>query len=104
MAKGEYEGSSQDFRPVILTGPKAYIWRGRVQVTDAAGQTPDNVEIELGYPRSDKDGYTKTRDSIWRVQQLAALGRGDLIRWARKDRHAGHPVSSPIAAAMQSET
>lgn len=86
-----------DFAPALIQTDKVIAWRGRVSVVNPG--SVETVDCEVGFPLSDPQARIKTLAKVWAVQQLAAQGRGDLIRWARKDRHAGHPVSSPIIVA-----
>jgi hypothetical protein len=84
-----------DFAPALRRGPhrpkgpNAVWWRGTV----------NGVQYEVGFPASDPLAAEKTTLAVWHVQQLALLGRHEVLAAARPDRHARRP--GPKAPAPQ---
>ena len=81
-----------DFAPPIISIRGRPAWRGNVQVV-TPGQI-ESVQCECAVGDGQK-GADQLRVHVWVIQELARLGRGDLIAWARRDRHRSVKPSVP---------
>lgn len=83
-----------DFAPQFTTASGALRWSQSVQI----GCGREQVVLELGFPLHGHDLAViqqQLRADVWRLLERAKVGDVDAIRHARRDRHRGHPVSSP---------
>jgi hypothetical protein len=84
-----------DWGPDVVDDGRTLKWEGRVQLDGRM------VSLEVGLrPRTDQEraeALEHLRRTSWTLTELARLGRGDLLRPFRKDRHTatGRPVSVP---------
>lgn len=84
-----------DFAPSIMEMPKAWAWRGRVEI--ASPGRVDKVECEYGLPKSMGHTAAELRAFVWEIMELGRLGRGDLLTFARVDRHSKRPAPLPVS-------
>jgi len=88
-----------EFSPNIEDSAKTYAWRGAVNVETATSR--EQMQLEFGYRKtgnaSQDAALLKTlRSEIWIAQELARLGRTDLLANYSADRHkAPRTVSQP---------
>lgn len=93
--RAQFAPMPPDFAPSIMEMPKAWAWRGRVEV--ASPGRVDKVECEYGLPKSMGHTAAELLPFVWEIMELGRLGRGDLLTFARVDRGKGRPIPMPVA-------
>lgn len=93
--RAQFAPMPADFAPHIMETPKAWAWRGRVEV--ASPGRVDKIECEYGLPRSMDHAADELRAFVWEIMELGRLGRGDLMGFARVDRHSKRPAPLPVS-------
>lgn len=86
-----------DFRPVVQQDNDRMWWRGRV--TTKIGDRVDQLQVEYGFSKRSGQDASEIKRVAWEIHELARLGRGDLISYARQDRHTARAVTKPTITA-----
>lgn len=84
-----------DFSPLIE------VWRGRLvhRVTVAEVSDGRYVEyaLDIAVRFRGRDSAEQLRQLVWQALEYMRLGRYDLVRKHRRDRHVGRPPAKPPA-------
>jgi hypothetical protein len=76
-----------DFSVAVVDEGTRILWRGRVTVEEPGKS--EQIEVEVGYPKSRGKTHRDVDELVWSLQELARVGYRPGLSPARRDRHAG---------------